>query len=253
MWRAVAAIAFSLIPCLSMANPTTIVDDTEDAATADGTINGGEYPGYSEGINDGFGDVVGTTSKLYLDSNIDGDITLALEKGPGTFGTNIVVVYLDTGVTGFADTTSFTDYNDSHRAAISGMNNTDRSELFFADQFQASHAIAFNETYAGAWGLVAAASHNHLLDGTIGAVAANHYEIEFTDLLSSIGLEPGDSFRYIATYLTPSNGYRSNEFHGVDINNAPAKNPGYNPGTVNLGVGDYNTFTTVAVDYGDLP
>ena len=92
---------------LTFANPTTIADASDHLADgSDGASGGSEYAGSSNGINTGYGDVVGATSELYLDSNANGDLVLGLTQGPGTFD-NVVVIYIDTTSGGFSDTTDF--------------------------------------------------------------------------------------------------------------------------------------------------
>jgi len=63
--------------------------------------------------------------------------------------------------------------------------------------------------------------------------------MEFT--LANLGLGPGSSFDYVATYIS-NTAYRSNEFNGVAAYGGV--NPGWNP--VSLVAGDFNTFRSAA-------
>lgn len=227
--------------------PTTITDNTAGTATKDGTINVGEYVGSSNGINNGFGNVIGSGSSLHIDSDNSGNLSIGLESGGGGLN-DAAVIYIDVDGTdggGFNSTSGFTDNADALRAAISGTG-TDAgppsSDLTFASGFNADYAISFNSGFAGLWELVNGGSHIFIDDLGItpsGSAAAGAWEMGgFT--MANIGLSAGQSFNYVVTYLNPGNAFRSNEFHGV----AQSTVPGANPGTsaTNLVAGDFNTF-----------
>ena len=58
-------------------------------------------------------------------------------------------------------------------------------------------------------------------------------------MLSDIGLTPGDSFDYVATYLNSSNAFRSDEFY------QGAAFAAGNPGTGSATLTSSNTFVSV--------
>ncbi|MEZ4888440.1 MAG: hypothetical protein R3E32_27175 [Chitinophagales bacterium] len=228
----------------SAQGPTTITDNTAGTATKDGTINGGEYVGSSTGINSGFGNVIGSSSTLYFDSDDTGNLSVGLSSGGGDLN-DAVVIYIDVDGTGsgFNTTSGFNDVADALRAAISGQGTTSgTSDLTFAGGFNADYAIAFNATFAGLWQLVNGGSHTFIVDLGItpsGNTAAGAWEMDgFT--MANIGLSPGQSFNYVATYLNSSNAFRSDEFHGVAQSTANTGNIGSNP--ISLAAGDFNTF-----------
>ena len=64
--------------------PTTIVDNTQTSATLDGTVNPAEYVGSSTGINNGFGDVIGSGSTVSVDSDASGTLHFGFQ--PSLFG-----------------------------------------------------------------------------------------------------------------------------------------------------------------------
>lgn len=212
------------------------------------TINGS---GFSVGINSGFGNAVGSNSGLAVSSNDVGQIDWVLTTGGGNLdNANTVVIYIDTdeGATGYADTTGFDDQGigtfDELRAAISASNGTERSDVFFADDFSANYALAFNSGLAAAFRLDPL---GHEFIDTItgegfGAGGPYHFSHTFSDL----GLAADDSFRYVLTYLDPVGTFRSNEFHGVASSSVPATNIGFDD--VTLASGDYNTFISGIVD-----
>lgn len=61
--------------------------------------------------------------------------------------------------------------------------------------------------------------------------------------LAVIGLVPGNSFKYVATYLNPANAYRSNEFQGVGVGFWSAGNPGNDP-LNSVVLSSYNVFVS---------
>ena len=227
--------------------PIIINDGTSTTAVNDGTINGGEYIGFSMGINNGFGDVIGANSGLYIDSSLAGGLNVGLRGGGGGLN-DIGVIYIDSIPGGFADTTTFFDTADNHRMAISGDNGSSTADLTFAPGFLADFAIAFDQDFAGIWQLSSGGSHTFINPANInptGNPGANMWEMDLN--LSDIGLNPGGSFSYVATYINPVVMFRSDEFHGVA--SFIGGNPGMAP--VFLNSGDSNVFNSVAeVDIG---
>ncbi|MBX7212706.1 MAG: ExeM/NucH family extracellular endonuclease, partial [Thermoflexales bacterium] len=233
-------------PTPSCSGPVTITDNTATTATRDGAIGAGEYVGYSCGINNGFGNVIGSASKLYVDSSDTGALNFGLTTGGGgLFDT--IVIYIDSVAGGFTDTLQFQDNADNHRAAISalGTNGPGRADITFASGFGADYAIAINGGYAGLWQLAAGGANALVWKATLNQnPASGAATMEWDGItLADLGLGAGQSFRYIATYLNPNDGagvYRSNEFHGVAQSTVPGGNIGIAP--VILAAGDYNTF-----------
>ena len=241
--HAVAALAVvALITGPALAVPTTIVDTTAGNATVDGTINAGEYVGFSTGVGTGFGDVIGDGSELYVDSDLAG-VAFGLSTGAGNLD-NQMGIYIDSTAGGFNDTASFDDNADPLRAAISGLaadGTGNRSTLTFAPGFEADYAIGVEAGFAGLWQLVGPGSHSFVASADLaptGDPAAGDFELIFD--LSEIGLLPGESFTYVVTYLNAFDAFRSNEFHGVAV--TPDANIG--AGNFVMSDGDFNTFTT---------
>lgn len=221
---------------------TTITDTTAGTATNNGTIAGGEYVGSSTGINTGFGDVIGAGAQLHVDSSDAGALNFGLAKGAGVFN-DAMVIYFDTdqGGTGFATTSGFTDVGDACRRAISGFDGTNRATLNFAPGFTANYAICMDASFAGLWQLSSGGAHTFITSVNRTTVTANHYEMDLT--LANLGLASGAAFDYVATYLNPTNAFRSDEFQGVLA--FAGGNPGYT--TVSLAAGDWNTFVAADV------
>jgi hypothetical protein len=232
-----------------MAAVTTTADTTTTSAVNDGTINNGEYvSGGIAGINGGFGNVIGSGAALFIDSGTDGALNFGLRKGPGSFS-DVAVIYLDTTAGGATDLVGITDNSSRLRAAISGNGEfSDSSNIVFAAGFDADYAIGITYQFGtsatlfsiGANGALTQVATGSLTPGTDGVTVA---EREFAFTLANLGLTPGSSFDYVATYLNPGNAFRSNEFIGVTPGSF-AENPGNN-NTITLGSNDFNTFVTV--------
>lgn len=178
------------------------------------TINGS---GSSTGINSGFGDVIGATSSIDIVTTLGGDLDITFNRGTGElFNSAVMYIDVDGGATGFADTGSFTDAADGLRRAISGFDGgSNRSTLTFAPGFQANYAIAWEAGFAGLWLLNPS---DHTFQTGVGLNfdgATNKASWDMSLLLADLGLSPGDSFRYVVTYLNNDNAFRSDEFHGV--------------------------------------
>ena len=233
----------------------TITDTTAGTATVDGTINGGEYAGSTSGINTGFGDVIGETSALFLDSSSSGGLNFGFRSSGGF--NDVAVIYIDSIAGGFGDTSTLEDIADGGRAAISGDaadGVSGESEISFAPgtvegaTFLADYAISVQNDFAGLFQL-AAGGDNSLIFVAGGGLTPSGTNAsgdrEFAFSLSDIGLTAGDSFNYIATYLNAGNAFRSNEFQGVRDQAAFDSNIGQNP--VVLADGDYLTFESVPV------
>ncbi len=226
----------------AFATPASIVDNTATGANKDGSVAPGEYVGETNGIGSGFGDVIGSTSTLGVDSDDAGNLYFGLTRGGGGLF-NDVVIYLDTVPGGFATTATFEDRNDGLRTSISGFGFNDlRCTLNFAPGFEADYAIAFFSGFAGLWQLQEGATeHTFIADaGLAGGGDANNPFFELSVLLSDLGVLPGGEVKYVATYLNGGDGFRSNEFHGVAA--GPADNIGQ--AEFSLADGDFISFTT---------
>ncbi len=213
-------------------------------------INGA---GSSTGINSGFGNAFGTNSDLAISSdalgNLDWTLTVGANTGGGSNldGANAVVLYIDTdnGATGFESTTAFTDTGDTFfdelRAATSATNGTERADVTFAPGFRANYGLAINSGLAILFQLDTP-SHTFIANATgAGFGAGGPYS--FSHSMLDLGLLPGDSFRYVGTYLDPIGTFRSNEFHGVADASVSDNNIGFDD--VTLSAGDFNTFNSV--------
>ena len=252
LFRTLPLIAAATVLGTAHAAPLQhITDTTPGRSVRDGVLNPTEYGNltfFSSGTGDSFGggagSIFGTDSKLYLDSDTSGGINLGFQLG----GLNIsggnphgIVIYIDSVVGGFSDTTLIDDNNDFGRAAISG-NGTDsgETELFFADGFQADYGIAVEENYAGLFQLATggADSLNHIKSLQLTPFTGSQQkEGEF--LLSDIGLNPGDSFNFVVSLSQVATGFRSNELHGHS--GAVVGHIGAGPFTFD----NFNTFSTV--------
>ncbi|XOV93646.1 MAG: Ig-like domain-containing protein [Bacteroidota bacterium] len=223
----------------------TINDITSEGAIVDGVINEGEYVGFTKGINQDFGDLIGSGSILYFDSDQLGNLFIALDAAregnwtSASFSNDIVVIYFDVKPGGYYSTTLLSDPSTPHTEAITS---TLGSQLYFAPGFEADYAIAVSPDYAGLWELTSSSltlvkSPNISLNASAGAVM---FEMDLS--LTDLGLTTGDTFYYIATLINANNGYRADEFMGVSSNTITTT-VGTLP--VFLNDGDYNAFQSL--------
>jgi len=231
-----------------LAVPITIVDTTLGTATNNGAIAGGEYVGSSAGINSGFGNIVGSSSLIHVDSSSGGALNFGVQSGGGNFN-DAAVIYIDSISGGIADTSGLEDTNDPGRSAISGdgdNESADQSEITFGANFRPDYAISIDNGFSGLFQLTTGGdgSLTFVASGNLNPTnnaAAQQREIDFT--LANIGLTPGGSFKYVVTYLNPGNAFRSDEFHGVAQATANSGNIGQAP--ITLADTDFNLFTSV--------
>ena len=230
---------------LAHAGPRTLLVGSTGRVQKDGILDDGEYGVWSTGVGEGFDDVIGVGSRLCWDIDANGNVGLALLKGPGKFNDQVVIYIDNTRGGGFRSTAGFTDEQDSLRRAISARVESFSSEVRFPPGFTPTHAIGIERGYAGLWKLANDAQHTSARDlGLIPTAEplSSVYEMSFR--LADIGLQPGDSFRYIATLLNSTNSYRSNEFHGVRFSTVGGQNLGAVPLVLNDA--DFNTVRTNA-------
>jgi hypothetical protein len=167
-----------------------------------------------------FGGAVGTGT-LILSNNVT-TVFGTITRNTGNF-TNVLVIYLDTGAGGFADTSGFNDAGSALRKAISGIDGSgDRSLLTFTGAsvpFAPAFALALSPATVGIGSLwqLAAGGNNSLNFVTnvnltpVGTGTAPSYSFQFD--FSQIGLKPAtnaESFKLMGTCIS-TNGYRSSE------------------------------------------
>ncbi|MCA9245297.1 MAG: family 16 glycosylhydrolase, partial [Phycisphaerales bacterium] len=246
-----------------------IVDTTATGATTDGVIDAAEYAGGANGINNGLLDRIGANSTMRVDSDAQGELQFSFDSATAwsndAFAT---VIYIDAiEGQGFASTYSLNDTSAAPQRAASGKGNSgQRSDLYFAPGFRADFALVLQY---GAARLFALGEDAHTLlngadlgaptdllggddmryvvdDGSTGGRVR-----EVSLLLTQLGLQPGDAFRFVATVTHVHNAFRANEFVGVAPgNDFDAGNPGAS--TVVLKPGDFLRFTSVDACVGDI-
>ncbi len=245
-----------------------LTDPSTAGAEADGTIGPTEYVALADGINDGFGDVLGENSTLHIDTSGDGRLNIGLDSHTllSASGTGGVVIYIDSTTGGVVTTAGLNGAGGLSRRLTAGVGlGGDRAVLYFAPGFRADRAIClgpdlamvyliFGSTLVQLNGAELGAATDlsggndiayHVDDGTHGGRMR-----EFQVPLSYLGLSPLDEFLLVATLLDGDSAYRSNEFVGVAPGNWWDD---LNPGTSNVVLkhGDFIRFRA-APAYGDL-
>lgn len=168
--------------------------------------------------NTGFGGVVSS-----LDITDDGtNLTFVLNRGTGTLN-DAFVIYIDSTVGGANNTTQFTDTADGLRRAISGFSGSTRATVNLPSGFGVDRALALESSFGGLWSTVENGSHAFVAtaNGSPGGNAQASYSM--TVSLANLGLNPGDAFNFVATYVNTGGDFRSNEGIGDGL---PATNPG---------------------------
>jgi hypothetical protein len=207
-------IRTSLIP-LAVASVTAL------AANQASAVN------YAGNGNSGFGGAIGLGSLTLSDdgTTINGTFT----KGSGNFS-DVLVLYIDSGVGGFSSTAGFSDNGDGLRTAISGYNGSDRSLMTFVSGFLPDYAIALgpsSDSFGGLWKLADGGANSLNYVDTVnlsptGTSSSGTYTFSLS--LASIGVTAGNSFALFGTYVSNS-GYRSTEAIAGDDSGTEGWNP----------------------------
>ncbi len=213
----------------------------------------------SGNVGGGFGGVVGSsTLKIgHNGASIYGHFT----KGPDALN-DALVIYISNGNDGRSLINSeVNDQGDNLRRAISSAGDN-ASELAFPADFEATHAIAIDQGFAGLWSIppTGAIGNNELVFVTAlnkTPTGAGAVEFAFSLNFANLGIGNGDPFDMLGIYLNGGNGFTSNEGFGFV---APDENIGagdlaftsyFNYPTGNevsppysLQTGDWNAITT---------
>ena len=190
----------------------------------------------------GNGGVVGNGTLTVTDDGTN--LTFRLQTPGGNFGGNALALYIDTGATGFADTSGFTDTGDGGRIAISGYNGgSSRSTMTFASGFRPTYAIACDNGYASLFSLVNGGSHGWIA----GASQSGGSTYTLTVAASQIGLTAGHTatIRVFGSLISES-AWRSSE--AIAGNDTTVFTDGYNPFT-QTAYGTYIFAPAVVVTY----
>lgn len=245
-----AALLLGLaLPQAVLAQPAFDCDDAPALPMVDGNVVGDSYANVSSGEGAGFGDIIGDTSTVGLDSDADGNLVLGLRSGDGmtctAFDTAVVVYFDSVPGTGVAGTSMLNDTGDLGRAAISGMSMAgDTADLDFPSGFSADFALVIEASGANLFALQNASPHTHVGTlshaPTMGFGTACQREIGGFSL-SDLGTQAGNPVKWFATLINPMNAFRSNEFAGVT--SAEATNIGASAHTMDPG--DFNELRSV--------
>src|SRR5882762_4062004 len=184
---------------------------------------------YSGNGNSGFGGPIGLGSLTLTDNGTT--VSGTVNKGPNGFN-DVLVLYIDSTVGGFADTSGFADGADGLRKAISGFDGgANRSVMTFGGM-SPDYAIALgpaSDGFGGLWQLANGGNNslNFVTSVNLNPTGnANSPTYTFSFNVSQIGLTPnsGATFLMLGTYISDS-GYRSDEaIAGNDVGSQ-----GWNP------------------------
>src|SRR5256886_15117148 len=160
---------------------------------------------YSGNGNSGFGGAIGQGSLSLTDdgTTVSGTVT----RGAGPYN-DILVLYVDSGPGGFANTLGFTDSGDGSRKAISGIDGGgERSVLTMPSGFLPDYAIALgpaSERFCGAWQLLNCASLPFVRSVNListGHASSSSYTFSFDVLQIVLCLNHAQSCRLFCSYI----------------------------------------------------
>jgi hypothetical protein len=185
---------------------------------------------YSGNGMSGFGGPIGLGSLTLTDNGTT--VFGQVNKGPNGFN-DVLVLYVNSVGSGFADTSGFADGFDGLRRAISGFDGgANRSLLTFGGGFLPDYAIALgpsSDNFGGLWQLASGGPGSLPFVNSVNLVPTGNnlsptYTFSFN--VSDIGMVPnsGGTFELFGTYISNS-GYRSDE--AVAGNDVGAQ--GWNP------------------------
>ena len=131
---------------------------------------------------------------------------------------DVLVLYIDTGVGGFTNTSGFADNSGTLQSAVSGYSSSGRSVLTMSPGFAPDYAIALGPTAGpggGLWRLANGGSGSLIFSNSINLTPLNTataYAYAFSFDVRDIGLTPksGATFKLFGTYVS-NTGYRSTE------------------------------------------
>jgi hypothetical protein len=181
---------------------------------------------YTGNGDTGFGGAIGNGTLTLSDdgTNISGTLSAG-----GTMN-DVLVIYIQSGPGGFANTSGFNDRSDSYRQAISGVSASGRSLLTFASGFQPNYAIALAPTAAstnGLWQLANGGSNSLVYLGSVNLAPLDNtgpYTFSFPAAL--IGMIPGvrSTIQVFGTYVR-TDGFRSTEAIAGNLTGTQGWNP----------------------------
>lgn len=174
----------------------------------------------------GFGGAIGNGTLTLADdgTNISGTLTV------GGSMNDVLVLYIQSGPGGFADTSGFNDQGDACRQAISGVSASGRSLLTFASGFHPNYAIALAPTAAstgGLWQLANGTNNSLVYMGSVNLTPLNNSgPYTFSLPAARIGMIPGvrANIQVFGTYVR-TDGSRSTEAIAGNLTGALGWNP----------------------------
>ncbi len=174
----------------------------------------------------GFGGAIGNGTLTLSDdgTNISGTLTV------GGSMNDVLVLYIQSGPGGFADTAGFNDQGDYRCQAISGVSASGRSVLSFASGFRPNYAIALGPSAVESgslWQLANGGNGSLVNLGSVNLAPPNDtgpYTFSFPAAL--IGMIPGvrSTIQVFGTYVR-TDGSRSTESIAGDLTGTQGWNP----------------------------
>jgi hypothetical protein len=234
--------SFTILACLVQFAPaalvTTHVDaNSNDGALIDGTIAGGEYVTYSyTGGGTGFGGPLGNGT-LYIES--DATSLYVGASIAGGLSSNIIAIFLDTQVGGFANDSALGDTADGGRRVASKLTRDVQDNFPVTADYVLEFGNGFTNVFrlkTGSLDFIAPTSA-----GSGGNSGAGSREASIP--LSTLGITPGGNVDFFAVLISDT-GFSSNE--GIPNPNI-GSSPGFGSPPTPVNWPDFNRFTTAAI------
>lgn len=181
--------------------------------------------GFSQNVfqgngNTGFGGVIGNSTLTITDDGTN--INFSLDAGAAL--TDVLVLYIDTGITGrnMIDANVEDNADGGRRAISNGDDQGNGSVVTFPAGFEAAFAITVEPTFSGLFQIPASGTVG---DNGLSFINANNLvdngnnNYTFTTTYASLGLSPNGSFNFVGVYLNGSNAFTSDEGYGLTANN----------------------------------
>jgi hypothetical protein len=165
-------------------------------------------------------------------------VNFSLTLGSTGFTGNNIVIYIDSVAGGASDTSMLNDTADGGREAISGVSGNGRTQANFAAGFGADFAISLDSALNGNLFNLSTPTNLGFVQG-VSFANPSGTTYTFSLPLSAIGLTLGQSFKFVATLISPT-AFRSDETIGTIT--SIGSNPGF---TGAITYSNFNTFTSV--------
>ncbi len=203
---------------------------------------------YTGNAGAGFGGTVGNSSLTLSYAAGTGTINGSFAPS-GTFSptaNNNLVLYIGTGATGIANTSTLTDNADGGRTAISGLSGNGRTLASFSAGFRPTYALSIDPTFAGLFNLSTPTNFGFVSSANITGTGTGPFTFSFPVTALGLTASASNNIDFVGTLISTS-AYRSNETFGTSVTVAGTPGDAPNAGfTGTQTFSNFNRFRTFA-------